>query len=61
MCIRDSDYGFNDQLKAAYGDILRPMDGFRSYEPAQLTRCIDHEALMLSLIHISISAERAKF
>ena len=38
------DYGFNDQLKAAYGDILRPMDGFRSYEPAQLTRCIDHEA-----------------
>ena len=48
------DYGFNDQLKAAYGDILRPMDGFRSYEPAQLTRCIDHEALMvlmLSLIH----------
>lgn len=31
------DYGFNDQLKAAYGDILRPMDGFRSYEPAQLT------------------------
>ena len=41
------DYGFNDQLKAAYGDILRPMDGFRSYEPAQLTRCIDHEALMI--------------
>ena len=34
------DYGFNDQLKAAYGDILRPMDGFRSYEPEQLTRCI---------------------
>ena len=31
------DYGFNDQLKAAYGDILRPMDGFRSYEPALLT------------------------
>ena len=38
------DYGFNDQLKAAYGDILRPIDGFRSYEPAQLTHCTDHNA-----------------
>ena len=53
------DYGFNDQLKAAYGDILRPMDGFRSYEPAQLTRCIDHEALMV-LMFTSGTTGRSK-
>ena len=53
------DYGFNDQLKAAYGDILRPMDGFRSYEPAQLTRCIDHEALMI-LMFTSGTTGRSK-
>jgi len=29
------DYGFNAELKAAYGDILRPMDGVRSYEPGE--------------------------
>ena len=53
------DYGFNDQLKAAYGEILRPMDGFRSYEPAQLTRCIDHEALMV-LMFTSGTTGRSK-
>ena len=53
------DYGFNDQLKAAYGDILRPMDGFRSYEPARLTRCIDHEALMV-LMFTSGTTGRSK-
>ena len=53
------DYGFNDQLKAAYGDILRPIDGFRSYEPAQLTHCIDHEALMV-LMFTSGTTGRSK-
>ena len=53
------DYGFNDQLKAAYGDILRPMDGFRSYEPGELTRCIDHEALMI-LMFTSGTTGRSK-
>ena len=53
------DYGFNDQLKAGYGDILRPMDGFRSYEPARLTRCIDHEALMI-LMFTSGTTGRSK-
>ncbi len=52
------DYGFNDQLKLP-GDILRPMDGFRSYEPAQLTRCIDHEALMV-LMFTSGTTGRSK-
>ena len=27
------DYGCNDQLQAAYGDLLRPMDGFRLTSP----------------------------
>ena len=53
------DYGCNDQLKAAYGDILRPMDGFRSYEPGELTRCIDHEALMI-LMFTSGTTGRSK-
>ena len=53
------DYGFNAELKAAYGDILRPMDGFRSYEPGELTRCIDHEALMI-LMFTSGTTGRSK-
>ena len=43
------DYGCREQLQAAYGSILHPMDGFRSCEPARLTRCIDHDALMVLL------------
>ena len=35
------------------------MDGFRSYEPAQLTRCIDHEALMV-LMFTSGTTGRSK-
>ena len=53
------DYGFNAELKAAYGDILRPMDGFRSYEPGELIRCIDHEALMI-LMFTSGTTGRSK-
>ena len=53
------DYGFNEQLQAAYGSILRPMDGFRSFEPGQLTRCIDHEALMI-LMFTSGTTGRSK-
>ena len=53
------DYGFNEQLQAAYGSILRPMDGFRSVEPGQLTRCIDHEALMI-LMFTSGTTGRSK-
>ena len=34
------DYGTKEQLQAAYGSILRPMDGFRAYEPvAEMPRC----------------------
>ena len=53
------DYGFNAELKAACGDILRPMDGFRSYEPGELIRCIDHEALMI-LMFTSGTTGRSK-
>ena len=53
------DYGFNEQLQAAYGSILRPMDGFRSVEPGQLTRCIDHEAMMI-LMFTSGTTGRSK-
>ena len=53
------DYGTKEQLQAAYGSILRPMDGFRSYEPGELTRCIDHEALMI-LMFTSGTTGRSK-
>ena len=42
------DYGTKEQLQAAYGSILRPMDGFRAYEPvAEMPRCIGHDDLMI--------------
>ena len=42
------DYGTKEQLQAAYGSILRPMDGFRAYEPvAEMPRCIGHDDLMM--------------
>ena len=53
------DYGFNAQLQAAYGSILRPMDGFRSYAPGQIVRCIDHDALMV-LMFTSGTTGRSK-
>ena len=54
------DYGYKDQLEAAYGSILRPVDGYRSWEPVeQLTRCIDHDALMI-LMFTSGTTGRSK-
>ena len=56
------DYGTKEQLQAAYGSILRPMDGFRAYEPvAEMPRCIghDHEALMI-LMFTSGTTGRSK-
>ena len=58
-CEKNFRIGGDEFVKAAYGDILRPMDGFRSYEPAQLTRCIDHEALMV-LMFTSGTTGRSK-
>ena len=54
------DYGTRDQLQAAYGSILRPMDGFCACEPErQLTNCIDHDALMI-LMFTSGTTGRSK-
>ena len=54
------DYGTKEQLEAAYGSILRPMDGFRSYEPvAQMPRCIGHDDLMI-LMFTSGTTGRSK-
>ena len=54
------DYGTKAQLQDAYGSILRPMDAFRAYEPVQeLTRCIDHDALMI-LMFTSGTTGRSK-
>ena len=54
------DYGTKEQLEAAYGSILRPMDGFRGYEPvAEMPRCIDHDDLMV-LMFTSGTTGRSK-
>ena len=54
------DYGTKEQLEAAYGSILRPMDGFRAYEPvAEMPRCIGHDDLMV-LMFTSGTTGRAK-
>ena len=54
------DYGTKEQLEAAYGSILRPMDGFRSYEPvAEMPRCIGHDDLMV-LMFTSGTTGRSK-
>ena len=54
------DYGTKEQLQAAYGSILRPMDGFRSYEPvAEMPRCISHDDLMV-LMFTSGTTGRSK-
>ena len=53
-------YGTKEQLEAAYGSILRPMDGFRSYEPvAEMPRCIGHDDLMV-LMFTSGTTGRSK-
>ena len=54
------DYGTKEQLEAAYGSILRPMDGFRAYEPvAEMPRCIGHDDLMV-LMFTSGTTGRSK-
>ena len=53
------DYGCKAELEKAYGGILRPMDGYRTYEPAELVRCIDHDALMV-LMFTSGTTGRSK-
>ena len=40
------DYGCNEEMQAAYGSLLRPMDAYKAYEPAELVNRIQPEELM---------------
>ena len=53
------DYGFNAEVQAAYGSILRPMDGFAACEPGELADDRDPEALMV-LMFTSGTTGRSK-
>ena len=37
------DYGCNEEMQAAYGSLLRPMDAYKAYEPAELVNRIRPE------------------
>ena len=53
------DYGCNAEVQAAYGSILRPMDGFAACEPGELADDRDPEALMV-LMFTSGTTGRSK-
>ena len=42
------DYGCAEKLQAAYGSLLRPMDGYTAFEPTDLDpHCIDPDGLLM--------------
>ena len=41
------DYGCNEEMQADYGSLLRPMDAYKAYEPAELVNRIQPEELMV--------------
>ena len=43
------DYGYAEELKAAYGDKLRPMNAYEGSEPAALENRIDPDGLLMLL------------
>ena len=53
------DYGYADELKAAYGDKLRPMNAYEGSTPAELANRIDPNALMM-LMFTSGTTGRSK-
>lgn len=53
------DYGYREELKAAYGSILRPMDAYKDSKPGELTNCIDPNALLM-LMFTSGTTGRSK-
>ena len=53
------DYGYADELKAAYGDKLRPMNAYEGSTPAELANRIDTNALMM-LMFTSGTTGRSK-
>ena len=53
------DYGCNEEMQAAYGSLLRPMDAYKAYEPAELVNRIRPEELMV-LMFTSGTTGRSK-
>ncbi len=53
------DYGCNEEMQAAYGSLLRPMDAYKAYEPAELVNRIRPEDLMV-LMFTSGTTGRSK-
>ena len=53
------DYGYADELKAAYGDKLRPINAYEGSTPAELANRIDTNALMM-LMFTSGTTGRSK-
>ena len=53
------DYGYADELKAAYSDKLRPMNAYEGSTPAELANRIDTNALMM-LMFTSGTTGRSK-
>ena len=53
------DYGCNEEMQAAYGSLLRPMDAYKAYEPAELVNRIQPEDLMV-LMFTSGTTGRSK-
>ena len=53
------DYGCNEEMQAAYGSLLRPMDAYKAYEPAELVNRIQPEELMV-LMFTSGTTGRSK-
>ena len=53
------DYGCRDQLEAAYGPLLRPMDCYKETAPGELTNCVGHDDLMM-LMFTSGTTGRSK-
>ena len=53
------DYGCNEEMQAAYGSLLHPMDAYKAYEPAELVNRIQPEELMV-LMFTSGTTGRSK-
>ena len=53
------DYGYQEQLKQAYGLILRPLDAYKNCKPAELVNCIDPDELLM-LMFTSGTTGRSK-
>ena len=53
------DYGYREDLEAAYGSILRPINTYKDSKPGELTNCIDPDELLM-LMFTSGTTGRSK-